>query len=847
MQNKKRLAIALLAVCSSILCGTAQKAFFVDGFHGGVYGHYPMKTYTRFLTQQMRSNPDWRIGLEIEPETWDSVRVVTPGAYLDFQRLMTTGQAEYTNPAYGQPYMYNISGESIIRQFAYGIRKIRAHFPTIRMQTYATEEPCFTSALPTILRLFGFKYAVLKNPDTCFGGYMAPYGGELVNWIGPDGNTMLTVPRYECEDFEPKSTWQTMAWKNSKAYLKLCRKAGISHPVGMTYQDAGWTGGPWLGRNPLKSHSSRYVLWTDYIEKYSDQQTNDSRRFTQDDVRVALVWGSQVMQRVARNVRKAENALVQAEKMAAMAGLVNGFMPDQKKLDEGWRTLMLAQHHDSWICPYNNLNESGTWAENIVGVWTPRSLRMAKAVGQAAIESYSGETVSSEPMLIRVFNTTGQPRKEPATVEVDRDFFKGASLSNSKNEAVPATYSDGKMTFMADVPAFGYATYYIYRSKDNAAKSKPKARVRIEGGRCEVKADKHSVVFDLSRGGVVKSLVDNADGHDYAPASGAYSLGELRGYIAEHKRFVSSTEKPAKATILEDDSLCQKVKIEGTIAGSAFTKVYSFKAGSRRIEVDLRIDWKQNLHIGDFAHPEDRSLGRATFYDTRYTLNLMLPASTTGSHLFKDAPFDIFESKQDSTFFNRWQDIKNNVILHWADAYSATDDRGLMLLSDHTTSYSFGKDYPLALTLQYSGGGLWGKDYKITGPTQMSYAIVPHQGRWDEADLESESATWNEPLLTQVVDNVPVGTRSLLQVPDGCRLSSVSVSATGCVVRVFAANTNIRNAKLRLRFPVASVKEVDLLGNVIGTPQTKSTNTATEVTMDIPQFGLKTYMINLAK
>lgn len=50
--------------------------------------------------------------------------------------------------------------------------------------TYSVEEPCFTSCLPQILKLFGFKYAVLKCPNTCWGGYTNAYGGELINWVG---------------------------------------------------------------------------------------------------------------------------------------------------------------------------------------------------------------------------------------------------------------------------------------------------------------------------------------------------------------------------------------------------------------------------------------------------------------------------------------------------------------------------------------------------------------------------------------------------------------------------------------------------------------------------------------
>ena len=101
----------------------SQQAYFVDGYHGGIYGHYPVKWKTQFIVDQLAMHPDWRICMEIEPETWDTVRVQTPEAYLRFKEMATSDQVEFTNPTYAQPYCYNISGESIIRQFQYGIAK----------------------------------------------------------------------------------------------------------------------------------------------------------------------------------------------------------------------------------------------------------------------------------------------------------------------------------------------------------------------------------------------------------------------------------------------------------------------------------------------------------------------------------------------------------------------------------------------------------------------------------------------------------------------------------------------------------------------------------------------------
>ena len=102
-----------------------RQAYFADGFHGGVYGHYPLDWYTDFMADQLDEHPWWCIGLEIEPETWDTVKVHTPEAYERWKQVVVGPQVEYTNPAYAQAYLYNILGESIIRQFQYGMRKLR--------------------------------------------------------------------------------------------------------------------------------------------------------------------------------------------------------------------------------------------------------------------------------------------------------------------------------------------------------------------------------------------------------------------------------------------------------------------------------------------------------------------------------------------------------------------------------------------------------------------------------------------------------------------------------------------------------------------------------------------------
>src|SRR6185369_15860736 len=65
-----RLLMTAIFARLLLLSAAAQPVYFVDGYHGGVYGHYP-ESFTKFIVDSLRKNPAWKISLEIEPETWD--------------------------------------------------------------------------------------------------------------------------------------------------------------------------------------------------------------------------------------------------------------------------------------------------------------------------------------------------------------------------------------------------------------------------------------------------------------------------------------------------------------------------------------------------------------------------------------------------------------------------------------------------------------------------------------------------------------------------------------------------------------------------------------------------------
>ncbi|MDY5569483.1 MAG: alpha-mannosidase [Candidatus Cryptobacteroides sp.] len=838
---------ALTASVAGFICISAfsqqgaRQSWFVDGFHGGVYGHYPLKTYTDYMMGLLEKYPDWSMCIEIEPETWDSVKVVAPVSYDRYRKAVLSDRVECTNPTYAQPYMYNIPGESIIRQFHYGIRKMHRHFPEMTFSTYAVEEPCFTSALPQILKGFGFKYASLKCPNTCWGGYYAPVEGELVNWTGPDGSSVLCSPRYSFEKLSDENVFSTLANNNCDEYLDSAANNGFTCPVGMTYQDAGWEFGPWLEsqwrdfgeRRPV---SSRYTTWKNYFENIAADVQPVEYISSQEDVRGSLMWGTQVMQNIARSVRAAENDIIRAEKMGAMANIANGFDFDEKNIDEGWRTLLLSQHHDSWIVPYNNLKNRGTWADWICNDWTVSTRRIAnREISRAQISYYDNidKDDSENNMGIRVFNTDGNARIEVLSAELParlsgKDLILTDAFGNVVESVTDIVDGEARLLFKANVPAFGYASYNVRENGDmHQVRKTPYQATVLEN-------DMYKVVFDKKRGGIIKSLISIKDGGRELVQRGEYGFGELKGFFYNENMFLSSADAPALVTIVEDNEFEKKARVTGMIGSHPFVETITLRAGESLIDIDLHIDWNGNPGIGKAQQTDAYANPERAFYDDRYHLNIYFPASAVSPELYKSAPFDICKSGLDDTAFSNWHDIKHNVILDWVSLEGA--DRGLGLMTDHTTSYVYGGGRPLALTVQASGNGLWGRDYKINGPTDMRIAILPHMGGWKS--VADGYRSWNEPLDYAFSTKFSIEDSSLMDC-GGYELSAAYVEGDDIIVRLFNRNTASESRRVGLAPSIVSIEEIDLLGNAIRKFEIQ--NGSFEVSM--PGLGFRTFRL----
>lgn len=824
----------------------SQATYYIDGYHGGIWGHYP-EWNTRFMADMLHKHPYWKINLEIEPETWDRAEKVDPAAYADFKSMVSgkdyTGRIEYVNPSYAQSYLFDVEGESIIRQFFYGMKKLRGHFLDIAFTSYSSEEPCFTSALPQILQNYGIKNASLKNPNTCFGGYTAAHGGELVDWQGPDGTKITTVPRYAIESLLPKSTWQTIAWNNSEEYIDAAFKYGIKYPVGMTLQDAGWKGGPFLGGGDTERQRNQYVTWREYFSLVKDAP-KPVWKVSQEDIKVSLVWGSQITQRIAQQVRATENKLLATEKFLGINQLISPKAWPQAALDTAWRTLLLSQHHDCWIVPYNG-KKGDTWANKVVS-WTNKS----KAIADSLIRGFDTNIGENQQDVkgkttVTVFNTQIRQRNEPVMVPMPDDF-KNSKFSVSDLEGrhfptqlVKDSLGSPRLLFLADVPAFGYRRFYI--DKSSIATKKGAGITELPNGDYRLETELYRIIIDPKKGGTISSLYAKKLKKEFVDQHNPLKFGGLSGNFYNDGGLKTTWNTSATVNILENGPLQVKIEIQGKINKTGFTETITAGNEQQQIDFDLNIGWKQNVGIGEDTPKGTYKLTdyHKAFYDDSKKLLALFPLNLTNQKVFVNAPFDVTESKLKNTFFSSWDSIKNNIVLNWVDVTDGKSVYGMALFTDHTTNYTHGENFPLGLDVQFSGMGLWGRDYSISGSTHLHYAILPHAGDWNQADIWAASARWNEPMIAIEggAEKYKKFASFILAKSPGLTLTAAEEKDNQLTVRVLNTD-NSADQSLHLKFNYGKATLLDLNGNSLADASFTDENKVLK--FRVPKFGFRT-------
>ncbi len=425
--------------------------------------------------------------------------------------------------------------------------------------------------------------------------------------------------------------------------------------------------------------------------------------------------------------RRGECALIGAETFSVMA---DRLQKTQKiaNLNEAWQLLLFNQFHDTLagssikVAYYDARNQLG----EVVSV--------ANRAENNAIQAISFDIdipFDEQTLPIVIFNPHAFDVKTSVEFETRlfRDDFMpdGVAMRDCDGNSIPIqkisshskTVFAQRYTFIAEVPALGYALYIAENAKDMepAIDDTP-----------ILENDLIKVEFDLELG-VPCKITDKKTGTVIVdtPCTATVIKDETDtwGHTLTSLNEVVGEFKTTKYKVLNSGPVVKTIRFTSKYANSTLIQTYSLDVGCDRVCVKCNINWQEQRHA--------------------LKLNFRLNTSKT-SICIAEMPFGNIEKAQNSL---------EEPAQSWVDV--GDDEMGLAILNDSRYSFDFRADtigmtvlrspvyahhdpYELRDDEEY--------DYMDQGISEFSYEIQPHIGNWRDCDVVRNAMLLNQPLRT---------------------------------------------------------------------------------------------------
>ncbi len=439
--------------------------------------------------------------------------------------------------------------------------------------------------------------------------------------------------------------------------------------------------------------------------------------------------------------RRAETELVTAEKLDVLAKAITGSASHQKTLEAAWERVMFNQFHD--ILAGCSIKEAYIDAKGAFGYAREAALGVNTFAAQRiSWRIKTTDFLEDDPteMRGRLWYKTGEgspivvfnPHSFPVRGLAQFGTQWVSKVMDSKGNEVPfqlirASYTDGdhvnKCTFEADVPAYGYAVYYLYHEKQCEMGSY--ATKLIASETC-LENDKVKVTFDPETG-AVSSYVLKASGTEFAQGllGKAVVCDDDANDTWGHKIFDYNIDIGAFGNgtleLVESGPIRATVKSVVKYGNSVLKRYYSLENDSEKLTVRTVLDMDEQYK----------------------SVKLSFKADVNNTKVTYSMPYGFIEKAANG------QEEPSHT---WCDI---SDDSGKGLALLNTSKYSFcaiGNDLRMMIARSCAYLDHYGQDFRDgemefldKGEQEFTYEIVPHVVS-DKAALFRAAAVLNDPL-----------------------------------------------------------------------------------------------------
>lgn len=667
---------------------------------------------------------------EIDPELFEEIR-----------KLVKKGKWVPVNGWWVQPDCNMPSAESFARQALYSQLYYYEKFGEICKTGYNVDSFGHNAMLPQLLNNGGMRCYVMMRP----GMHENPEIPEnLFWWDSPDGSRVLTyrIPYSYCVNGKRDIDRELPILKE--------RVKDTGHGMMFFFGVGNHGGGPTKG-------DLDYILELKE-DGYEELEYSNPNEYFEDMCADRLdlpVWSDEMQHHasgcysatsmVKQLNRKAEYWLANAEKWNTVSAKTSNLPKATERFGKAWQEVCFNQFHDifcgcSIMEAYDDVRDSMGYAMKIAAEEENKAmLKIAQQVdtwidgvtdAQSSVARHHCRNLKF-PRPVIVFNPnsfevetpvrTYHPSRRVEDSEGNEVLFQNVRSSRSNDSHLDTVFN-------ANVPALGYATYWLWHEDSEFTE-----RSTLDGG---LSADgltienKHiKVVFDGETGGI-KSLVSKADGTEFVggefcvptvvdntePDTWAHNIFKFDKTIG--------TMSLKSIELVECGALRAVMRVKHTCGGSYLTQDFILGADSKHIRVKCRVLWQEPLTI------------------------LKMPVTVEGVN-----PVSTYEIP--AGFIKRPCNGEEEPALTWGDITAGSENRkGVAIISDAKYSY----DCPgntLRLTMlrnsifadHYSDRPDADFNYCDEGIHRFEYAVYPHIGEAEKSGVQRLATEFNSKLV----------------------------------------------------------------------------------------------------
>lgn len=574
--------------------------------------------------EKLKTDPDFKMDIEQTSALAEYVHR-HPETQEAFARYMNEGRV-CVGASFIQPYEEMYYGEALARQFYFGNKWTRDNFNGYKGRSYFNVDvPGRTLQMPQIMRKAGVDNLLLSRHERGF-----------FNWEAPDGSKVRAYTPghyiffYEVLGKSDEEAFKAMAQDAILWYTEYNDKpkAKGAMPAMLNYE-LSWSQAQvdnckplmdkWNSITHIKTGKGKavkvnlpkfkYAIADEFFEAV-DQATVELPTIKGERPNVWLYIHGPSHERALTASRAGDILLPATEKMASFNSIVNGSFSryPQQRLTEAWEAKIYPDH--GWG------GNGGILTDNTFQRKYEFALAEASALmdENAAMLASQINTDDSKGTPVVVFNTLSWKRDDPVTVDVSFEpgYASNVAVSNSKGAPVTCQLSDAqyypdrsirsaKLHFIAaQIPPFGYATYYIQSASPTVRLAimrstdlieTPFYKIELEAGGIKQIRDKELGVNLLNtskfRGGEVITMQSKGNGAGEFDAVQQPTMEEF-DKVSNHT--------PAWE-LFEDGDVYTSFKYRSPIRNAVIEQTMTVYHGIKKIDFDVAIlNWEGKLY-----------------------------------------------------------------------------------------------------------------------------------------------------------------------------------------------------------------------------------------------------------